>query len=313
MIPTIRQFEAFVRAAHLGSFVRAADKLGLSQPAFSQTIAQLEKQLGTKLFERTSRSLRLTPEGEFLLPRAERLLNDMAETIRDFQEAAEGHRMRLSVGALPLLAAHVLAPLVEEFGRQHPQVQIAVEDAHAEALNRGIELDKLDLALSIRPEGRPELAFQPVFRDQFLVVLRQNHPLAAAKLLRWQDLETDNFLYFRPGSGGQATLLKALAAAGVTLRPRLELHQSWTLLAMVDAGLGFTVLPKMSCRLGAYPRLCCRGIEEPVVEREVGLVSAARRSLTVPALAFKEMVFHFVESHKGDVVAMPGVGRRERE
>ncbi len=286
MRPTLRQLEAFVGVARRGTFTAAASEIGLSQPALSQAISQLESGLGTLLIQRTARSAYLTPEGEFLLPAAERILHELDSVVRDLRESAKTRRSRLMVGAMPSLAVGLMPHVMSRFAAQNARINVILADAQSETLYRRVEEGQLDFAFSSRLAERPGVAFASLLHDRFNLVVPRKHPLADRKTVRWKEIEGEPMIGFAGGTGTRSDLMRALAQAGITLRPVMELSFSSTILGMVEAGLGVAALTALSLPPVAHPGFAVVGLTEPVIGREIGIVTATHRPQTPAAAAF---------------------------
>ncbi len=293
MNPTLRQFAAFVQVARLGSFARASDALGLSQPALSQSIAQMEQLLGARLFTRTTRAVELTREGALLLPRAEAILAGVDEAVALVREHAGLARGRISLGALPSLAPVFLPDILRGFRRQHSSTRVAVTDGTSEVLYEGVESGKIDLAIGSRLPGRAAIAFTSLRREPFVLVLPRTHRLARKTRVTWAEALAEDFLAFPPGSAGHAAMEEGLQQAGLPLRPLMTFAQSITALNMVLSGAGVAALPLLGYP-ASHPKLTMRPLVEPAIDREIGLVAAAARDYSPALAALREIATHCI-------------------
>ncbi len=228
----IHQLRYFCAVARTGSFTRAAEQEHLAQPSLSQQVRKLEDELGTRLFDRLGRSVRLTSFGETFLPRAEAILRQVEDAKHEIEEMAGVERGKVVVGSIPTVAPYFLPGCLASFSRKFPDIQVSVvEELTSELLER-VQDGTLDLAL---------LALKQVERDPFLL-LKDGH-------------------CFRENT---------LSACGrARLRPNVvfESGQFTTILAMVGGGTGVSVVPQMAverrkgCRFipiadeGAYRRV----------------------------------------------------------
>ncbi|HIX62213.1 MAG TPA: LysR family transcriptional regulator, partial [Candidatus Halomonas stercoripullorum] len=131
MQPTIRQLKAFVAIVEFGSFVEASEHLHLSQPALSIAIRKLEEAVGGVLFNRSPRGVQLTPEGRFFLPMARRLIGDWEEALGDLGELFNKQRGKVTLAALPTLAAGFLPAVLADYRKRYPNIAISVHDTLA--------------------------------------------------------------------------------------------------------------------------------------------------------------------------------------
>jgi LysR family carnitine catabolism transcriptional activator len=286
MRPTLRQLEAFVGVARRGTFTAAANEIGLSQPALSQAISQLESGLGTQLIQRSARSAYLTADGEFLLPAAERILHELDSVVRDLRESAKTRRSRLTVGAMPSLAVGLMPQIMRRFAAGNGRINVVLADAQSETLYRRVEEGQLDFAFSSRLAERPGVTFASLLHDRFNLVVPHAHPLAGQKAVRWKDIEREPIIGFAGGTGTRSDLMRELARAGIAFRPVMELSFSSTILGMVEAGLGVAALTSLSLPPVAHPGFAVVRLIEPVIGREIGIVTATHRPQTPAAAAF---------------------------
>jgi DNA-binding transcriptional LysR family regulator len=213
----------------------------------------MEAMLGLRLFQRTTRTVRLTAEGQFLLPRAERIAAEVEEC---------GERPARPRPAAPVAHQHRRAALVRH---RHPAdgaaavsraatrpSQLVVTDGTSDALYAGVESGALDMAIGSRLPGHPDVAFRPILRERFALVLRQEHPLAAQPRVTWREALSQDFIAFPPGSGGRTAMQDALERAGLALDPVMTFAQSTTVLGMVEAGVGVTAIPALGCPAGDH-------------------------------------------------------------
>jgi DNA-binding transcriptional LysR family regulator len=153
-----RRLGYFVAVAEELSFTRAAQRLHMAQPPLSQQIALLEREIGTPLFDRSRRTIRLTPAGAALLPEARRLLGDLDETVRMVRGVGEGTTGRLTVGFVPSAINGVLPDLLREFRATHPAVELTLREMAPDALLRAVHDRRLDVAVLYLPISDPDLA-----------------------------------------------------------------------------------------------------------------------------------------------------------
>ena len=201
----LRYFAAVARRAH---FTQAARDIGIAQPAISQQIAQLERELRVTLLDRTSRSVRLTDAGKAFLKRAERILADVAVAEAEMHEYAGLLRGRIVVGSLQLLSELMLPKLLRRFHARYPQIEIALREDVTDLMLAGLREGELDVALVHLTDPAPgaDLEVEPLFDDELALAVAPHHRLAASAHARLSDVRDEPFISFRPGSGLNATL-----------------------------------------------------------------------------------------------------------
>jgi DNA-binding transcriptional LysR family regulator len=248
-----RRLGYFVAVAEELSFTRAAQRLHMAQPPLSQQIALLEKELGTPLFDRSRRAIRLTAAGAALLPEARRLLTDLDETVRMVRGVGDGTVGRLMVGFVPSAINGVLPDLLREFGATHPAVELTLRELAPDALLRAVHERRLDVAVLYLPISEPDLAQRRLASEDLLLAVPEAHPAATAPTVALTDVAGEPFVlperHDVPGLHAAITAL--FDGAGIT--PRIAQRGVWliqTVLGLVAAGIGLAVVPSSAAALG---------------------------------------------------------------
>lgn len=274
---------AFIAVAETGSFSGAASRLQLTQPAVSKRIAALEVATGTRLFDRIGRRVGLTEAGRALLPRAGAILRDIAAAERALRELGGSVRGRLAIGTSHHIGLHRLPPLLREFSRRHPEVDLEIDFMDSEKAHEAVLQGRLEFAvMTLDPAGNdPRLHARTVWDDPLSAMVAAEHPLAELRAPRLEDLAA--WPAVLPGAGtytGQ--ILRALfAARGVALRVGMSTNYLETLRMLASIGLGWSVLPDtmLSEDLRRIP------LEGLQLERKLGYVLHRDRSLSNAARA----------------------------
>lgn len=251
----LRHLRYFVRVASELHFGRAAEQLGISQPPLSQQIRQLEKELGVELFERSSRRVRLTLAGRLFLDEAKATLDRAEHAINVTRRAASGEIGELTIGlSASALFMPIFSESVADFRRLHPDVHLDLSERSLAAQREGVAGGALDIGM-IRSGRRPtlpsDLKARAIAVDRMYVAMPSGHRLAdTSDPIEVADLGGEPMVHYPyDREGFQEDLYRLFGSAG--LRPRLvqETHEMSTLLGLVSAGLGITVLPASLRRL----------------------------------------------------------------
>lgn len=247
----LRQLRYFVAVARKRHFTLAARELNLAQPALSQQIQQLERELGVTLFERTSRRVRLTSAGEALFVRAEHILAEIEWAKMEMQEYTGLARGRVVIGALQSLEAFRFPALLSRFHIRYPGIEIVLREEATERLLELLNTGQLDLTvIQIIDDSWPlELTASSVVTEKLLteeltLVVAPNHPLAQRQHVTMEELRAEPFVLFKPGSGLRHTIIQRSLAAGFTPRILCESGELGTIRSLVAEGLGVSVLPR---------------------------------------------------------------------
>ncbi|KJS63748.1 LysR family transcriptional regulator [Streptomyces rubellomurinus] len=245
--------DVFRTVAHLGSFTAAGERLGYTQSAISRQIATLEAELGTPLFDRLARGVRLTEHGRALLPHAEAMLERLDTTRRDLAALTELTAGRLRVGAFDSANVALVPSALAAFRAAHPQVAISLTEGLSAPLLGLLADGAIDLALLATYHADAELIddtgqfdLSPLAEDPVLVALSRSHRLAGRRRLRLAELADEAWIAARRQP--ESTLLASCVRSG--FQPRIEYAvANWTAkLGLVAAGLGTTLIPSLAAR-----------------------------------------------------------------
>lgn len=234
-----------VAVAETNSFTRAAERCLVVQSALSHQIARLERELGARLFERTSRRVRLTPAGEAFLPAARQCL-DAAERAAAEAAAAVGEvRGRLAVGLIPTVAAVDIPGALRDFRQQYPHVRISLRVGASEDLVEQVKQGAIDVAfLGLPTTARPQgVAAHELARDRLVAVVAPDHPLADEPVTDLRRLSSEVFVDLPAGTAGRAQSDQAFSAAGLGRDVAFEVTTADFITRLVRQDLGVAMLP----------------------------------------------------------------------
>lgn len=263
----IQQLRYFCAVARTSSFTRAAQQEHVAQPSLSQQIRKLEDELGSRLFDRLGRTVRLTQLGEAFLPRAEAIVRQVVDAKLEMQEMAGAERGRLVVGAIPTIAPYFLPAALSTFARKFPLAQISIVEEVTNELLDSVHDGVIDVALLALPVSGSHCSCQELFREPLYVVVPSDHRLAESSRVHLAQIEHDPFLLLKEGHCFRDNTLAACGRAHLRPNVVFESGQFTTILAMVAAGTGVSVVPEMAvekregCRFlpladeGAYRRV----------------------------------------------------------
>ncbi len=301
-----RRLEIFLAVVEERGFTAAADRLGISQPAVSQAVRELEAELGTDLFHRLGRSVRLTPAGEALLGPARQTRRDIGIARAAVEEVAGLRGGRLDIACLPTLAVAPLASLVGAFRAKHAGVAIVLADPTDTAtLLQMVESGRSEIGLA-EEAHRDGLTTVPIGTQDFLVVLppgsRHPDPFPLA------DLAGLALVAPPAGSSTRALLDQTLEAAAQPPRIAVEAAQREALLPLIAAGSGAGLLPRPLAEIGL--RIGCVAVEPvPPVSRSIALVHRTG-PLTPAARHFVELAATGVEPGERGETIQPAADSR---
>lgn len=258
------KIEAFVACADCGSLTKAAQRLGTSQPSVSRMISELEDAVALQLIERSHAGLRLTPEGERLLPHARSAVNAK----RRFME--EAHLIRgavsgtLRIAAFSSAATHLLPAMLQKFRDDCPQVNFELLMGDYSEAEEWILSGRADCGFLIQPCSN-KLGTRVVMHDRHMAVLPQSHPLAGQDVFPISALQGEPFLLLEKGSLTAVTDL--LEKNGVRPDVRFSTIDDYAIMSMVEKGLGLAILPELILRRCPY-RIAALPLDVPA-QREI--------------------------------------------
>jgi DNA-binding transcriptional LysR family regulator len=293
--------QAFVSIAERGSFQRAAAHLNLSQTALSHRIRKLEDDLCTQLFTRTTREITLTRTGTDLLPKARRAINEMAASLSEIRDASPPGQTSLSLGCLPTIATNHLPILIRRFQGKHPDVRVRIYDNSATEIGELVSSGAAEFGLTIVAANSWDLHIQTLLKEPFLLVCRQDHPLATASEVDWGDIADTPLIRVSPQTGNRQLIDDALGARREMLKWRYEVQHTATAVSLVEAGVGATIIPRLALNLALSPTLRGVALRNPGLTRSLGIISKRERPLSALATEFRSMIVrHFVTGSKAD-------------
>ncbi|WP_249975605.1 LysR family transcriptional regulator [Vreelandella olivaria] len=291
---TVKQLRAFLAVAQTLSFTLACERLHLSQPALSLAIKGLEDSLGGKLLIRSTRSVRLTPEGESLLPLAKHLLAQWDNTEERLRQRFTLQLGRLSVAAMPSFACNLLPGALVKFRQQYPKINITVHDVINEEVTDMVRSRQVEIGIAFSPEGTGSLTFTPLFEDQFVAVVPPTSPLRQASHLSWATLLKSDFITLQRPSMVRRLLEQELGKRHIELPVAFESHQLSTVGRMVADGLGVSAVPSMCIRQMQELGAGCVPLTSPGIVCRVGILT--QQELSVAAHALRTVLLENVKT-----------------
>lgn len=300
---SLAELEAILAVLQHGSFNAAAEALNISPPSISARVRHAEDVLGVKLFHRTTRKVVPTEHGNRLGIRAESAITELRTLLHDFKDEAQLRKGLVVIGATPTVAATVLPDVIQRFGRRWPNVEVMLrDDFFGRALER-LSTGEVDFALSPFRQIDPQLEFELLYREEMVVVAPVDHPLVSRGTTEIVTLAQYPLLTMPAQSAVWHTLNDAFATENTRFSPAfLTLHQL-TLVSMVKAGFGVTVLPRLSLRLMDMQGLATARLAAPGLYRQIGIVKAKGRAIRPAAEAFMDMLRTQLQSKHAQATA----------
>jgi len=283
----LHQLRYFCAVAETGSFSRAAEQSHVSQPSLSQQIMKLEEELGARLFDRLGRSVRLTELGKTFLPRARAVLRELEAAKGDVVERKDFVGGPVTVGVIPTVGPYFLPRVLTSFSRKFPQVRFTVVEEITPVLLDRLRAGAVDVAILALPIRGHEFETTPLLTERLFAALPKNHRLAKRTALSLKDLRSEPFLLLRDGHCFRATAVAACDRARLHPQVIFESGQFSSLLSLVGAGMGVSIVPEMAVERKSPCRYV--HIADEQATRTIGTVVLRGRSLTRAHQAF---LFH---------------------
>ncbi|MGK3206415.1 LysR family transcriptional regulator [Amycolatopsis sp. MEPSY49] len=284
----LQQLRYVVAIAETNSFTRAAERCLVVQSALSHQVARLERELGARLFDRTSRRVRLTPAGEAFLPSARQCLAAAERAAAEVAAAVGEVRGRLAVGLIPTVTAADVPAAIREFHDRYAQVRISLRVGASDDLIEQVRDGSLDVAfLGLPTTATPRgVAVRELARGHLIAVVAPDHPLAGEPTVSLKRLAAEVFVDLPPGTAGRAQSDQAFAAAGLDREVAYEVTSADYVPRLVGPGLGVAMLPS-----GFAPQLTgVATIEITDAPARAEYVIWAESNPTPAALAFVDLL-----------------------
>src|SRR5580658_10018883 len=242
----VHQLRYVCAIADTGNFSRAAERCKIAQPSLSQQVLKLEEELGIKLFDRLGRSIRLTEAGRAFIPRARAILEQMEVARSSVADKNADLRGSVTVGVIPTVAPYLMPGYTAVFAKKYPDAKLRIIEETTSVLVEGLRDLSIDVAILALPLRHKDLEFFPIRTEPLFAVLRRDHPRASAKTLALKDLRGEEFVMLRDGHCFRDLSMGACVHARITPKIAFESGQFSSLLGMVAAGVGVSLVPGMA-------------------------------------------------------------------
>lgn len=279
----LQKYMAFIKTVELGSFTKAAQALNYAQSSVSKMIADLEEEWSVTLLERNRNGVYLTTSGEQILPYIRRLVDDY-QNLEGYIHALNGVQTgTVRIGTFASVAINWLPNIFAEFQKDFPMIQYEMLLGDYREVEQWIEEGRVDCGFLSLPVGN-EFDVMSLKKDEYMVVLPQNHPLAVQERVKIEELENQPFLLLE--HGGKTEVTSLLEKSGVHPQIRFTTWEDYAIMAMAEKGLGLSILPGMILQRIPY-RVEVRPLEIPFY-REIGIAVKNRKMLSPATAKFFE-------------------------
>lgn len=276
---SLRQLRAFICVAAEGSLARAARQLHLTPSALSMLIRGLESELGTRLFERTTRKMQLTPAAEALLPTVSRVFAELEAAFERIRQQEAARQGLLTIATSPMLAATWLPERIAAFAQRFPQFQLRLMDLPVNEVADAVRDGRADCGLCTLDAATSlvGLASRVVYQDRLMLCCLPGHPFAKRREVQWRELSGIPLIVLRHGSGLRTLVDRVFETLSEPLVTQAEVSQVTTVIGMVQAGLGLGLLPHLALLHGWSKDISGVQLVDPLVTRDIVLLTATAR------------------------------------
>jgi len=299
----LEQLQAFLSVAETGSFQQAARKCRVTQSTISRQIQGLETDLGIPLFHRSTQA-KLTVAGERFLPRAQRICQEWQNASEELAELLAGKQPELCVAAIHSVCAHYLPPVLQQFCRDYPQVQLRVTALGSDRALKVLKDGLIDLAIVMNNRfltTSPEMVVESLYQEPIEILMAAGHPLAEYPQVSWSELIRYPQVVFKDGYGMQRLVQERFSRQGATLKAVMELNTLDAFRGVVRQGELIALLPQSALVEARFdPTLAVRPIatkagtsglaEDLSLTRQVVLVTTRDRLKIPPIKHFCQLV-----------------------
>jgi len=285
----LRTLHAFVEVVRRGGFSAAAEVIHASQPTVSKAVKQLEAELGAPLLDRLGHEVRMTAMGEVVYRRAEAMLAERDNLIAELAELRGLRRGRLRIGIPQLGSSIIFAPLVTQYRRRYPEIDIDLVEQGSNPLKDAVRAGQLELAASIAPI-EDEFARLSLRDEPLMLLLPPGHRLAGRKAVRLAELAEDSFILFEAGFALNSLIVEACRDRGFTPREAARSSQPDFIMVLVATGLGIALLPRLVTASRSDLPVQLALLDEPDVRWQLSLIWRRGAALSPAARAWLDLV-----------------------
>ncbi|MBR9973485.1 LysR family transcriptional regulator [Magnetospirillum sulfuroxidans] len=292
-----KQLRAFLALSQHRNFTRAAASICLSQPAFSALINGLEAEIGFRLFDRDTHRVRPTPDGESFAAIAAHLVGLYDSSAKEVAAIGRGERGRVCVAALPSVAVSWLPSVLPDFRANHPQVRVELIDALSDRCLQALADGVADFAITAPRATPPDMASEKLCEEAFHFVCRDDHPLAEEAAIRLDQLAGMTLLNFAGNTSIGQYLGKVLP--GRVCFDSLEVEQLTTMMGLVAAGVGASIVPELALYQFRRPGIRIIALADFPVRREIHLITRTDRTLSSAATRLRAAIVDHAVAAEG--------------
>lgn len=285
---SIKQIKAFLTLVEEDNFTRAAQKIHLSQPAFSALISNLEQEIGYRLFDRDTRKVKLNENGVHFIKLARDLLVSYERTIKEIKMHATNRQAKFTLAVMPSIVVQWVSQLLSGFHHQHPNVKVELLDSQWDRCLQMLISGQAELALTANSLSMAEISSEFLFSDKFYLICHKNHPLADKEAIELKDLISHDMIGFTKGTSIRLYVDRLIDILGIQYT--LEVSQLTTMMGLVSSNFGIGLVPALTLFQFQHKNICIKNVNDITLERSIYLIKHKDRELSVPAENFYQHI-----------------------
>ena len=286
---SFKLLKAFLTLSEQKNFTRAAEHCHVSQSTLSGMIKRLEDEVGARLFDRDTRNVVLTPEGELFAEAARHLVNDIQWTFADLSDYVAKKKGHVGIATLPSIAGEWLPPVIAEYRRSFPGIAIEIHDVLSDNCLELLQQGQVDIALAAPNESLDEYASEHFHTDKFFLVCRRDHPVAGHSVVAMDDLHGCDFIRLARTTSVHQHIVSTVGSTGMTASS-FEVKYLSTVAGLILHGLGVSLLPEMTLSQFRHPELIAIPLAPPGISRPIHVIWRKDKPLSIAAQAMLELV-----------------------
>lgn len=285
----MERYFALLKILEIGSFTKAADAMGYSQSAVSQMVQSLESELSLKLLYRSRNGIKLTPEGEALLPYIQRTVNHYNAMLEKTRELKGLNGGLIRIGTLSSVSSQWLPGLIKDFQTLYPKVHFLLHQGDYTTIPAWVRAGEIDFGF-VNPDAESVRGLHTIFVTSggHKAILHPDHPLAAQPWVTLEQLAKETFLLLEEGCLSEP--LEAFRTLGLKPRVELRMHDNFSICSMVEANVGVSILPELALR-----KMNFRIVQLPTVPPVIRRVSLVMKDPDILPIASRYFIEFFLK------------------
>ena len=285
----LERYFALLKILEIGSFTKAAEAMGYSQSAVSQMVQSLESELSLKLLYRSRNGIKLTPEGEALLPYIQRTVNHYNAMLEKTRELKGLNGGLIRIGTLSSVSSQWLPGLIKDFQTLYPKVHFLLHQGDYTTIPAWVRAGEIDFGF-VNPDAESVRGLHTIFVTSggHKAILHPNHPLAAQPWVTLEQLAKETFLLLEEGCLSEP--LEAFRTLGLEPRVELRMHDNFSICSMVEANVGVSILPELALR-----KMNFRIVQLPTVPPVIRRVSLVMKDPDILPIASRYFIEFFLK------------------